>query len=96
MGSAEDSVMADLCSRLLTQIQVTQSLTQQKDPKGQSMFKWHFDDISMARLTFGGFRLLCFCPLHYILAMQKIFSTKNEELHSHRQSADLQREASRA
>lgn len=95
MGRAEDhlfKIWGDLFMQrrclLFTQIQVTlpaQSLTQRKDLKGHSMFNWHFDDISLAWLTFGGFRFLFFY-FHYILSMQKIFSNKNYKFHSHRQS----------
>lgn len=50
---------------------LAQSLMRWKNPKGQIMFKWHFDDISLARLTFGEFH---FFLMHYILSMQTHFS----------------------
>lgn len=46
--------------------QLAQSLMRWKNPKGQIMFKWHFDDISLACLTFG--ELQFSCVLHLIHA----------------------------
>lgn len=54
---------------IFTHIQATllaQSLMRWKNPKGQIMFKWHFDDISLACLTFGEFQFSC--VLHLIHA----------------------------
>lgn len=45
---------------------LAQTLIWWKHPKGQILFKWHFDDISLACLTFGEFRF--FCALHLIHA----------------------------
>lgn len=42
---------------------LAQSLMQWRNPKGQTLFKWHFDDISLARLTFGSFFFM-----HHILS----------------------------
>lgn len=64
--------MIDLFRRpccIFTHIQATlpaQSLMWWKNPKGQIMFKWHFDDISLSCLTFGEFHFSC--ALHLIHA----------------------------
>lgn len=65
-------ILIDLCRRprcIFTHIQVSvlaQSLMRWKNLKGQIMFKWHFDDISLACLTFGKFHFSC--ELHLIHA----------------------------
>lgn len=35
------------------------------------MFKWHFDDISSAWLTFGGFHFSLFQPMQMILSARR-------------------------
>lgn len=44
---------------------LAQSLMWWRKPKGQTTFKWHFHDISLAHLTFGSF----FPPLFFMYYM---------------------------
>lgn len=70
--------------------QLAQSLMWWRKPKGQTTFKWHFHDISLARLTFGSF----FPPLFFMYYMYSpVFYSSHPQ---HLKHEWVQRELSRS